>query len=181
MTVILPSPAGGGTDWRPAPDLGREPTQATDHFEGIEFFKGDVWLSGRIERGQFRRLSDVLVCGLASRPVDGTTQDVWIDLRDIDLVGQSAPERGPSPDGEHIAEHVAKRPQRLTAWTASHEIHGTVHLYPQADVAAFLRAEDPPLIAMTDVDVAWVTPGRTTRHFPFVLLNRRRMFATRPG
>jgi hypothetical protein len=194
LTVILPTQPSLRIDPRPTSGADHEPTRGAEHFEGIEFFKGDVWLSGRIERGRFRRLSDVLnhaagglllrdavICGVPTRPVDGTTHDTWIDLRDIDLVGQASPDSGPSRDGAFVPEHVVKRPQRLTAWTASHEIHGAIHLYPEADLASFLRSDDPPLIAMTDVEVSWVTSGRTTRRFPFVLLNRRRIFATRPG
>ena len=194
MTVIIPSDATLRSDARVVQDPERHPTAEVEYFEEIEFFKGDVWLAGRVSRGQHRRLSDVLnhassglflhdavVCGPPGLHGRREGHDVWIDLRDIDLVGDSARGRGPAQDGEPTSEHVAKRPQRLTVWTASHEIHGTVHLYPQADLEAFLRSDDPPLIAMTDAEVSWVSPGRTTRRFPFVLLNRRRIFATRVG
>jgi hypothetical protein len=171
---------------------GREPETNADYFEGVEFFKGDVWLWGRVARSHHRRLSDVLnhtsaslllhdaVVGASAGPTGPVAgHQTWIDLRDIDLIGHTAIDRS-APRGEQgINEHVAKRPQRLTVWTASHEIHGTVHLYPEADLESFLRSDDPPLIAMTDAEVSWVTPGRATRTFPFVLLNRRRVFATR--
>ena len=158
----------------------------------MKSIKGDVWLAGRVARGHFRRLSDVLNHSSAGLLVNGAIvgglpgmsspeggRDTWIDLRDIDLVGHSSLEREPSTDGASTSEHVAKKPQRLTVWTASHEIRGTVHLYLEADLESFLRSDDPPLIAMTDAEVSWVSPGRTSRRFPFVLLNRRRIFATR--
>ena len=192
MTISVPPQTGTRADLQFVPELDRGPTLEVDTFDGVEFFKGDVWLAGRVGRGQFRRLSDVLnhtptglllrdavVGGLPELSDQGAGRDTWIDLRDIDLVGHSAVERGPAPQERPTSEHISKKPQRLTVWTASHEIRGTVHLYQEADLEVFLNSEDPPLIAMTDAEVSWVTPGRTSRRFPFVLLNRRRIFATR--
>ena len=192
LTVSIPSRAALRADLRFVQEPDRELAPEVEYFDGVEFFKGDVWLSGRVARGHFQRLSDVLnhtstgllvhgaiVGGLPGLSGPDGGRDTWIDLRDIDLVGHTALRREPSPDDGSVSEHVSKKPQRLTVWTASHEIRGTVHLYLEADLETFLRSEDPPLIAMTDAEVSWVTQGRTSRQFPFVLLNRRRVFATR--
>lgn len=192
MTVIVPPQSVHRAGIPLSPEVDRESATEVEYFERVEFFKGDVWLWGRVVRSHGRRLSDVLnhtTAGLLLHEavVDGSSgasgsiagRDTWIDLREIDLIGHTAIERAASREGRPINEHVVKRPQHLTVWTASHEIRGNVHLYAEADLESFLRSDDPPLIAMTDAEVSWVTPGRTARRFPFVLLNRRRIFATR--
>ena len=122
MTISVPPQTGTRADLQFVPELDRGPTLEVDTFDGVEFFKGDVWLAGRVGRGQFRRLSDVLnhtptglllrdavVGGLPELSDQGAGRDTWIDLRDIDLVGHTAVERGPAPQDERISEHIAKK------------------------------------------------------------------------
>ena len=103
-------------------------------------------------------------------------RDAWIDPFDLDLIGQRVARFEPPP--EDMA--IEKRRYSVTALTSSHRICGTLHVYRDADLTAFLQADDPPLIVMTDASVTWLADGRIVSEFALALLNRRRTFAVMP-
>jgi hypothetical protein len=189
MTLTLPgrSTALGALEVH-AP--GDESSAAPETLEEVELLNGSVWLAGTLDRGHFRRLSDyvnhahgrlrlhdAVIVDRGDPERRQTGQDAWVDPIDLDVIGQRLGRIGPPP--EDMA--IEKRRYLVTALTSSHQICGTVHVHPDADLAAFLRADDPPLIVMTNAMVTWLADGRLAAEFGVALLNRRRTFAVMPS
>ena len=171
-------------------DVGAQPLAGdlaiASTLDDVELFNGGVCLTGRLDRGHFRRLSDfvnhshgwillrdAVVVDRADPGRQTPRHDAWIDPIDIDLIGQRAGSLGPTS----VDMTIEKSPHQVIALTSSHQVCGTVHVHRESDLGAFLRADETPLIVITDALVTWLADGRLAGSFALLLMNRRRTFA----
>ena len=183
--------------WTPPALFGAPGAQPDDPYglrmvvalEEVELLNGALWLAGKLDRGHFRRLSDFVnhahgrillrdaVVANGSDPPGGQARgDAWIDPEELEIIGQRAGRSDPPP--EDMA--IRKRQHPVTAFTSSHQVRGTLHVHQDADVTAFIRADAPPLLVMTDAVVTRLSDGSVVAEFALALLSRRRTSAIMP-
>lgn len=166
-----------------------QPGLATGASLAIELVSSHARIGGSVNLGAYTRLSDLLNfhdeiltvkegkvlnrTGIAT--ADGAAElDVRLDTLTI-VVDHS--DYVPPPD----SEAVEKRPHRLLVVTQGHVITGTFFVYPGAEPVAYLRAQEPHWIPITDVRVRSMVDRRIKFSAAFAVLNRRSVVATAVG
>jgi hypothetical protein len=144
-------------------------------------------MSGALNIGQFRRVSDFLnnqegllslrAATILRRSGEATNvraESIWVAPHDLTLIGLSEP---PAAQPE-VGLQVPKVPVALIVVTPGHTMTGEVYISPEADLGLFIVSPSPSFIPMTDVRTRSLADRRITSRFPFALLNRRHMVAT---
>jgi hypothetical protein len=119
----------------------------------------------------FFRIEDVVLRDRLGRPTRVVLPEVRIRLDDITIVGQQRP-KVTHELVDSAATHVEKSPRRLVVMTTAHEIYGYVHLQDAATFVAYVDAEYPRFIPMSNVHVRWLEDRRLAGRFDFALLRR---------
>ncbi len=76
------------------------------------------------------------------------------------------------------SEAVEKRAHRMLVVTQGHVITGTFFVYPGAEPVAYLRAQEPRWVPITDVRIRSMVDRRIKFSAGFAVLNRRSVVAT---
>ena len=170
--------------------------EPTGDAQSIELFGTHLRLTGRIHLGRFGRLTDfinatqgfvrihdVRVSLPGGQPNDLAMPELMIDQDEISLIGQhDPPDLDPGVASGFIEPRsegtgAIRKPREFVMFTPSHMISGKVHVFGQTDVAGFVDATDPHFVPVTDATVRSLTDDRIVSHYPFVLINRKRMIA----
>ena len=122
----------------------------------------------------FCRVSDLVLLTHLGKPSRIRLQEARIRLDDIAVVGES---RQCSCSDTRPAEtlralFVPKRPHRLVVMTPDHLIYGDTHLAQNGSLTAFIDAEHPRFVPMTNVRVRWLADRRLASRYNFALLQR---------
>ena len=72
---------------------------------------------------------------------------------------------------------AARQTRRFVVFTPGHAVTGTVYLFGETDLAAFVESTHPRFVPMVDVTTRSLADGRTTSRYPFILMNRTQMIA----
>jgi len=70
---------------------------------------------------------------------------------------------------------VDRRTRRFAIFTDGHELTGSVYLFGETDLVAFVESTHPHFIPVVDVTVRSLADHRNVVQYPFVLVNRTRM------
>jgi hypothetical protein len=161
----------------------------TDRVRRVELIGLHLRLSGSLNTGHFRRLSDfvnnqdgllrvhdALVLRRNGDPTRVSMPDVWISPPEVTLIAEIDPdETPPSPEFLMVKESVG-----MIVVTPGHTLTGEVHIPPGALLSVFIESPDPPYIPLMDVRTRSLADRRVISRYPFALLNRRHIVAASP-
>lgn len=163
-----------------------QPGLATGPSLAVELVSSHARIGGSVSLGAYTRLSDLLNfhdeiltvkdatilnrTGIATAD-EAAELDVRLDGLTI-VVDHS--DYVPPPDSEAIE----KRHHRMLVVTSAHVITGTFFTYPGAEPIAYLRAQEPRWVAITDVRIRSMVDRRIRFSAGFAVLNRKSVVAT---
>jgi hypothetical protein len=183
--------------WEPLDEQGQRPSdEGSSH--RIELIGSQLLASAEIDVPGTQRLSDYfgLLQGfcrvrdlvvLTHRGRSGRIRlrEARIRLDDIAVVGESR--HCPCTEGSRPetprAMVIPKEPHRVVVITTDHMIYGVAHLPQNGSLAAFIDAEHPPFVSMTNVRVRWLADRRLAGRYNFALVQRSHIIGIelRPG
>ena len=70
-----------------------------------------------------------------------------------------------------------RRTRRFAIYTDGHALEGSVYLFGETDLAAFVESTHPHFVPLIDVTTRSLADQGNVVHYPFVLVNRTRMIA----
>lgn len=164
------------------PWFGRD-EQPTQGAVGLVELLGErLHLSGKVDLGQFDRLSNWLNMQSGfirlrdAHEVGSTTaghlglQDgaLWVRLSQIVLVADLSVFTGVRV-GVPIVE---KQRRNVSILARGFELSGDIHVHAYGDMAQFLEAAGAPFLPMSDVTVRWLSGERPTARFSVAMVNR---------
>ena len=77
-----------------------------------------------------------------------------------------------------VGGSVANRQTReFVLFTPGHTVSGTVYIFGETDLAAFVDSTHPRFVPMIDVTTRSLADRRIISHYPFILINRTQMIA----
>ena len=122
----------------------------------------------------FCRVRDLVVLTHRGRSGRIRLPEARIRLDDIAVVGESrhCPCTEGSPPETPRALFVPKESHRIVVITTDHIIYGVAHLPENGSFVAFIDAEHPPFVSMTNVRVRWLADRRLAGRYNFALLQR---------
>jgi hypothetical protein len=149
----------------------------------IELLGNQLWVAGLVDLGRFRRVSDfvniidtymILKDVVVLTRTGDATRLAIPELRvlpsEIAVVGQLSDEK---PQGSSDATvFVEKTARRLVVITRTLMIDGDIYIHGGGEIMAFVDAQDPKFIPMSNVRVRWLADRRLAARFPFALLQR---------
>jgi hypothetical protein len=149
----------------------------------LELIGSQLWVAGMVNLGRFRRVSDfvnivdgyvvvhdVVVLTRSGDATRLTIPELRVLPSDIAVVGQLADDKAATSADSNV--FIEKRTQRLVVLTRSHLIDGDVFVHGEGDIMAFVDAQDPKFIPMSDVRVRWLSDRKLAARYPFALLQR---------
>ena len=162
----------------------------------IELVGTNLRLSCLISLGRFPRLTDLISSSsgyvrvrdarlLAS---DGSVTGhvipkLMVNQDDISFIAEpDAPlhEPGTAEGFDELgvgASLADRRTRRFTIYTDGHALTGSVYLFGETDLAAFVESTHPHFVPLVDVTALFLADHENVVHYPFVLVNRTRMIA----
>lgn len=169
------------------------PGPGPDRLETIELVGPHLRVSGEISLLRFNRLSDLInhsrgfvrLTGaqLLRRNGDPTglvVPELMVNQDEITFIGQKEEDVSTAETGmlggmdRPLMERV---PRELVIFTPGHTLTGTIHLFPETDIATFVDSTDPRFVPMTAVTARSLADRRVISHFGLVLVNRTQMTA----
>jgi hypothetical protein len=173
--------------------LGPDVTLDASKYEAIELVGPHLRVCGDISLLNFNRLSDLINnnrgfvrlrnAQLLRRNGEATTlvvPELMVNQDEITFIGQAAEDVSAASTGvaggmdRPLMERV---PRKLVIFTAGHTLTGTIHAFPEMDIANFVDTPDPRFVALIDVTARSLADRRVISHFGLVLVNRTQMTA----
>ncbi len=164
--------------------------------EVIELVGTNLRLTGHISLGRFPRLTDLInstsgyirihearLLRPDGKPADLDLADLMVDQDEISFVAElnatpHEPGSGSGSGDQGIDGSIAARQtRRFVVFTPGHAVTGTVYIFGETDLAAFVESSHPRFVPMVDVTTRSLADGRTTSRYPFILMNRTQMIA----
>jgi hypothetical protein len=162
-------------------------------YEAIELVGPHLRVRGEISLLNFNRLSDLINnargfvrlrnAQLLRRNGEATTlvvPELMVNQDEITFIGQASEDVSAAStavaDGmdRPLMERV---PRKLVIFTAGHTLTGTIHAFPEMDIASFVDTPDPRFVALIDVTARSLADRRVISHFGLALVNRTQMTA----
>jgi hypothetical protein len=185
-----PSSGFGSLGFNP---LGPSVEASETRFETIELVGPHLRVTGDISMLNFSRLSDLInnnrgfvrlkdarLMRRNGDPTDLIVPELMVNQDEITFVGQKAEDvtsaqSGPSDGMDRpLMERI---PRKLVIFTAGHTLTGTIHAFPETDIASFVDSPDPRFVTLIDVTARSLADRRVISHFGLVLVNRTQMTA----
>lgn len=133
----------------------------------------------------FCRVTDMVLLTHRGKPARTRMPSARIRLDQIVLIGESrhCPCTDGRPAQDSPALFVAKNPQRVIVMTNDHLIYGVAHLSPNGSLAAFIDAEHPRFVPLTNVRIRRLADRSVAGRYDFALLQRTHImgFQLQPG
>jgi len=183
-----PSPAFGSFSLDEPEPLGRD--------EAIELVGTSLRLTGHISLGRFLRLTDLInassgyvrvhQANLRQPNGDPTSlflPELMVDQDEISFIAQAiAPHPEPGSGRGFVDEGVGgsitnRKTHEFVLFTPGHTVSGTVYLFGETDLAAFVDSTHPRFVPMIDVTTRSLADRGIIGHYPFILINRTQMIA----
>jgi hypothetical protein len=173
--------------------LGPEVQLPETRYEAIELVGPHLRVSGEISLLNFNRLSDLINhnrgfvrlkdARLMRRNGDPTTlvvPELMVNQDEITFIGQCEEDVSTTPTslmGGMDRPLMERVPRKLVIFTAGHTLTGTIFVFGETDISAFVDSPDPRFVALTDVTARSLADRRVISHFGLVLVNRTQMTA----
>jgi hypothetical protein len=173
--------------------LGPSVEAAETRFETIELVGPHLRVTGDISMLNFSRLSDLInnnrgfvrlkdarLMRRNGDPTDLIVPELMVNQDEITFVGQKAEDVTSAPSGlsDGMDRPLMERiPRKLVIFTAGHTLTGTIHAFPETDIASFVDSPDPRFVTLIDVTARSLADRRVISHFGLVLVNRTQMTA----
>jgi hypothetical protein len=173
--------------------LGPEVQLAETKFEAIELVGPHLRVSGEISLLNFNRLSDLINhnrgfvrlkdARLMRRNGEPTTlivPELMVNQDEITFIGQCEEDVSTTPTslmGGMDRPLMERLPRKLVIFTAGHTLTGTIFVFGETDISAFVDSPDPRFVALTDVTTRSLADRRVISHFGLVLVNRTQITA----
>jgi hypothetical protein len=151
----------------------------------IELVGAHIRMSGTLEIGTFRRVSDflnhhdglipirdALVLRRNGDPTKVSTPSFWVTPNEITLV--AVKEETAEKDPYTMAPRVAKT---IIVVTPGHTLTGNVHLPLEAELEAVIESPTPTFLPLTDVRARSLADRRIISRYDVAMLNRRHIVA----
>jgi hypothetical protein len=162
-------------------------------YETIELVGPHLRVAGDIPMLNFNRLSDLInnnhgfvrlkdarLMRRNGEPTNLVVPELMVNQDEITFIGQKAEDVSTAPSGpsDGMDRPLMERiPRKLVIFTAGHTLTGTIHSFPQTDIASFVDSPDPRFVALIDVTARSLADRRIISHFGLVLVNRTQMTA----
>jgi hypothetical protein len=152
----------------------------------VEIFGDGFQIDGKIDTGQFSRLSDWLnmqagfIRVQEARHVhlgrdDGesgsTPGTLWIRLDQIVLMA----ERSSSKQDRPNAPVVQKQRRPVAIVTPGYHLRCCLHVHADGNMQQYLESSEPHFLATTELTVRWLDNPALVGRFPFALINRSQL------
>jgi hypothetical protein len=160
--------------------------EAVAQLVAVEMVGPNLRMSGSINIGQFRRLSDFLnnfeglvpvrEATILRRTGEATqvrTQGIWVAPTEVTLFAQTEEQATPSASDLQVPKVAVP----LVIVTPGHTLTGEVYITPDADIGRFIESPSPTYVAMTDVRTRSLADRRVRTRYAFAVLNRRHIVA----
>ncbi len=173
--------------------LGPEVTAGESKTETIELVGPHLRVCGDISLLNFNRLSDLVnhnrgfvrlkqaqLLRRNGEPTNLIVPELMVNQDEITFIGQSEEDVTLAPSGQAggmdrpLMERV---PRQLVIFTAGHTLTGTIHAFPETDIANFVDTPDPRFVPLVAVTARSLADRRVISHFALVLINRTQMTA----
>jgi hypothetical protein len=162
--------------------------------EPIELVGTHLRLTGLIALGRFGRLTDLFNASsgyirvrdarLLRRNGEPTTlvlPELMVDQDEISFIAQTEAHlesgNGAQFDSGFDQPTVARTARPYIMFTPGHTVTGSVHVFGQTDLAAFVDSSDPRFVPVVDATARSLADRRIVSHYPFVLINRTQLIA----
>jgi hypothetical protein len=185
-----PSPGFDSLGFNP---LGPSVEASETRFETIELVGPHLRVTGDISMLNFSRLSDLInnnrgfvrlkdarLMRRNGEPTNLVVPELMVNQDEITFLGQAAEDvsaASSSPLGGMDRPLMERVPRKLVIFTAGHTLTGTIHAFPEMDIASFVDTPDPRFVALIDVTARSLADRRVISHFGLVLVNRTQMTA----
>jgi len=186
------------TSWdQPSPgfdSLGPAGDAGPPRSETIELVGPHLRVRGTISLLRFSRLSDLVnhsrgyvkltdarLLRRNGEPTNLVVPELMVNQDEITFIGQMADEITNAPPGgsqggmdRPLMERI---PRELVIFTPGHTLTGTISLFAETDVEAFVDSGDPRFVPMVDTTARSLADRRVISHFALVLVNRTQITA----
>lgn len=174
---------------------GEQGTEADQHTEEVELVGPHLRLGGRIVVGRFNRLSDLInhrrgyvllrdarLLRRNGAPTNLVVDELMVNQDEITFIGRApgSEQSGsatPLPLSDFERPAIEKEQRRYVIFTPGHSITGTVHVFREMSLGAFVDSTDPRFVVMTQVTARSLADRRVISHFDLLLVNRTQITA----
>jgi hypothetical protein len=131
----------------------------------------------------FIRVRDAQLLAADGSPTGEVLPLLMVDQDAITFIAEPdaplhEPGSGSPPDDLGVGGSlVDRRTRRFALFTDGHELSGSVFLFGETDLAAFVESTHPRFIPLTDVTVRSLADHGRLNRYPFVLINRTKLLA----
>lgn len=187
------APSGSPAAFNP---FGSDEPEPTGRDETIELVGTHLRMTGHISLGRFLRLTDFINTAsgyvrvhqarLLRRNGDPTSlilPELMVDQDEISFIAQTdAPPPEPGSGQGFVDQGVGgavsnRQTREFVLFTPGHTVTGTVSLFGDSDLAAFVDSDHPRFVPMTGVTTRSLADRRIISHYAFILINRTQMIA----
>lgn len=167
------------------PEVG--PAEQVGQLVDVELVGPYLRMSGSLNIGQFRRVSDFLnnqdgllalrAANVLRRNGDPTrvrAESIWVAPQELTLIGLQDVPVAHDPE---VGLQVPKVPVPLIVVTPGHTLTGEIYISAEADLGVFIVSPSPTFIPMTDLRTRSLADRRVISRYRFALLNRRHIIA----
>ena len=192
------APSGSSTAFSPFSPFGStEPEpEPKGRDEIIELVGTNLRLTGLISLGRFPRLTDLINSSSGyvrvhqarllqrdGEPTDLDLPELMVDQDEISFIAEPvAPPHEPGSGGTFVDPGMGgsmadRQTRQFVLFTPGHTVTGTVYIFGETDLAAFVDSTHPRFVPMLDVTTRSLADRRIVSHYPFILINRTQMIA----
>ena len=173
--------------------LGPTVELAETKFETIELVGPHLRVSGDISLLNFNRLSDLInhnrgfirlkdaqLLRRNGEPTNLVVPELMVNQDEVTFIGQCEEDVSTTPTslmGGMDRPLMERQPRQLVIFTSGHTLTGTIYLFGETDIAAFVDTPDPRFVALIDVTARSLADRRVISHFGLVLVNRTQITA----
>lgn len=163
-----------------------EPSMAMGTVAQIELVGAHLRMSGTLDIGHFRRVSDyvnnhdgliavrnAVVLRRNGDPTKVTSPSIWVTPNEVTLFAICGEESRPL-DQSMVSPRVAKT---IIVVTPGHTLTGNVHIAPEAKLDMVIESPTPMFLPMTDVRTRSLADRRVISRYEVAMLNRRHIVA----
>jgi hypothetical protein len=169
--------------WLTDSGLSAEPQNAVAE---VEIFGNGFQIDGKIDTGQFSRLSDWLNMqagfirvqearhvhlGRDDGESDSTPGTLWIRLDQIVLMAERSSSKPDRPN----APVVQKQRRPVAIVTPGYHLRCCLHVHADGRMQQFLESSEPHFLPITELTVRWLDNSALVARFPFAMINRAQL------
>ena len=182
------------SEWGTAPiGFGPLGEGSEERHEQIELVGPHLRVTGSISLLHFTRLSDLINhsrgfvrltdAGLLRRNGDPTglvVPELMVNQDEITFIGQKEEDMSSaetSLPGGMDRPSMARTQRQFVIFTPGHTLTGTIYLFSETDIQAFVDSNDPRFVPMVKVTARSLADRRVISHFGLILINRTQITA----